>query len=127
MMLVCVFCLMLRRPPRSTLTDTLFPYTTLFRSIGNEILSGRTQHKNIAFIGQRLNALGIRLMEVRVIADLEAAIVAALNEVRRRFDYVFTTGGIGPTHADITAACIATAFGLTPVVHPEEIRRHACW
>src|SRR3546814_2564075 len=58
-------------------------------------------------------------MEVRVIADLEAAIVAALNEVRRRFDYVFTTGGIGPTHDDITAECIAKAFGLPLVVHPE--------
>src|SRR3546814_3164909 len=58
-------------------------------------------------------------MEVRVVADLEAAIVAALNEVRRRFDYVFTTGGIGPTHDDITAECIAKAFGLPLVVHPE--------
>src|SRR3546814_7993594 len=58
-------------------------------------------------------------MEVRVIADLEAAIVSALNEVRRRFDYVFTTGGIGPTHDDITAECIAKAFGLPLVVHPE--------
>ena len=87
--------------------------------IGNEILSGRTQDKNLAFIGERLNELGIRLMEVRVIPDVEAVIVGTLNEVRRRFDYVFTTGGIGPTHDDITAECVAKAFGLPLVVHPE--------
>src|SRR3546814_6977693 len=68
--------------------------TACLLDIGNEILTGRTQDKNIALIGQRLNELGIRLMEVRVVSDLEAANVAALNEVRRRFDYVFTTGGV---------------------------------
>jgi len=87
--------------------------------IGNEILSGRTQDKNVAFIGQRLNDLGIRLMEVRVLPDVEAIIVEGLNEVRRRFDYVFTTGGIGPTHDDITADCIAKAFGLPLIVNPQ--------
>ena len=87
--------------------------------IGNEILSGRTQDKNVAFIGQRLNDLGIRLMEVRVLPDLEAVIVAGLNEVRQRFDYVFTTGGIGPTHDDITADCVAKAFGRALIVNPE--------
>ena len=87
--------------------------------IGNEILSGRTQDKNVAFIGQRLNDLGIRLMEVRVLPDVEAVVVAGLNEVRRRFDYVFTTGGIGPTHDDITAECVAKAFGRPLIVNPE--------
>ena len=87
--------------------------------IGNEILSGRTQDKNVAFIGGGLNDLGVRLMEVRVIPDVEAVIVDTLNEVRRRFDYVFTTGGIGPTHDDITADCVAKAFGLPLIVNPE--------
>lgn len=80
--------------------------------IGNEILSGRTQDKNLAFIGERLNGLGIRLTEARIIPDVEATIVDTLNEVRRHFDYVFTTGGIGPTHDDITADCVAKAFGV---------------
>ena len=87
--------------------------------IGNEILSGRTQDRNVAFIGQGLNDLGIRLMEVRVIPDVEAVIVETLNEVRRRYDYVFTTGGIGPTHDDITADCVAKAFGRPLIVNPE--------
>lgn len=87
--------------------------------IGNEILSGRTKDANLAFLGTRLNEIGIRLMEARVIPDVEATIVATLNEVRARFDYVFTTGGIGPTHDDITAACVAKAFGLPLTLHPE--------
>jgi len=87
--------------------------------IGNEILSGRTQDKNMAFLGQGLNDLGIRLMEVRVIPDIEAVVVGTLNDVRRRFDYVFTTGGIGPTHDDITADCVAKAFGRPLIVNPE--------
>ena len=90
--------------------------------IGNEILSGRTQDKNTAFLGQGLNELGVRLMEVRVIPDVEQVIVDTLNEVRRRFDYVFTTGGIGPTHDDITADCVARAFGLPLIVNPEARR-----
>ncbi|MEQ8326948.1 MAG: molybdopterin-binding protein [Parvibaculum sp.] len=95
------------------------PVTACLLIIGNEILSGRTQDKNLAFIGQGLNEIGIRLMEVRVIPDVEAVIVETLNEVRRRFDYVFTTGGIGPTHDDITADCVAKAFGLALIVNPE--------
>jgi molybdenum cofactor synthesis domain-containing protein len=87
--------------------------------IGNEILSGRTQDKNLAYIGQGLNELGVRLMEVRVIPDDERVIIDTLNEVRRGFDYVFTTGGIGPTHDDITADCVAKAFGLPLIVNPE--------
>jgi len=95
------------------------PVTACLLIIGNEILSGRTQDKNLAFIGQGLNGIGIRLMEVRVIPDVEAVIVDTLNDVRRRFDYVFTTGGIGPTHDDITADCVAKAFGVPLIVNPE--------
>jgi molybdenum cofactor synthesis domain-containing protein len=91
--------------------------------IGNEILSGRTKDSNMAFIAARLTELGIRLQEARIIPDIEATIVATLNEVRARFDYVFTTGGIGPTHDDITAECVAKAFGLPLVQHPEAMRR----
>ncbi len=87
--------------------------------IGNEILSGRTQDTNIAFLGERLNELGVRLMEARVIPDIEGTIVATVNEARARFTYVFTTGGIGPTHDDITAASIAKAFGVPLNEHPE--------
>jgi molybdenum cofactor synthesis domain-containing protein len=87
--------------------------------IGNEILSGRTQDANIAYLGERLNELGVRLMEARVIPDAEDTIVATVNETRARFDYVFTTGGIGPTHDDITAASVAKAFGVPVIEHPE--------
>lgn len=80
--------------------------------IGNEILSGRIQDANLAYIGRRCDALGVRLTEARVIADDEAAIISHVNECRVRFTYVFTTGGIGPTHDDITAATVAKAFGV---------------
>lgn len=79
--------------------------------IGNEILSGRTEDKNIAWIARELNETGIRLAEVRVIPDIEQAIADTVNACRKAFAYVFTTGGIGPTHDDITAASIARAFG----------------
>ncbi len=95
------------------------PVTACLVVIGNEILSGRTQDKNTAFIGEQLDRLGIRLMEVRVVPDVEAVIVATVNAVRRSFDYVFTTGGIGPTHDDITADCVAKAFGVPLIIHPE--------
>ena len=90
--------------------------------IGNEILSGRTQDANLAFLAQGLNEAGIRLREARVIPDDHDVIVSTVNEVRGAFDYVFTTGGIGPTHDDITAQCIADAFGVELVVHPEARR-----
>jgi molybdenum cofactor synthesis domain-containing protein len=80
--------------------------------IGNEILSGRTQDVNLAFLAKALNEVGIRIMEARVVRDEEAAIVDAVNACRAAYDYVFTTGGIGPTHDDITSACIARAFGV---------------
>lgn len=91
--------------------------------IGNEILSGRTQDANLAFMGRTLNEAGIRLKEVRVVADEEPAIIEAVNVCRARYDHVFTTGGIGPTHDDITAACIAKAVGRRLVRHPEAERR----
>jgi molybdenum cofactor synthesis domain-containing protein len=84
--------------------------------IGEEILSGRTSDENIAYIAAYLTRVGISLREVRVVADLEAAIVAAVNELRPRFSYVFTTGGIGPTHDDITTDAIAKAFQVPVVV-----------
>ncbi len=87
--------------------------------IGNEILSGRTQDANVAFLGKSLNELGIRLMEVRVVADIEEEIVDAVNTLRKRYDYLFTTGGIGPTHDDITADSVAAAFGMGIDYHPE--------
>jgi molybdenum cofactor synthesis domain-containing protein len=80
--------------------------------IGNEILSGRTQDKNLNFLAVGLNEIGIQLREVRVIPDVREKIVATINECRAEFDYVFTTGGIGPTHDDITSECIAEAFGV---------------
>jgi molybdenum cofactor synthesis domain-containing protein len=80
--------------------------------IGDEILSGRTKDKNIGYIAEYLTGIGIDLKEVRVVADDEAAIVEAVNAMRHRWTYVFTTGGIGPTHDDITADCVAKAFGV---------------
>src|SRR6516165_8518063 len=88
--------------------------------IGDEILSGRTKDKNVGYIAEYLTALGIDLMEVRVVGDEESAIVEALNALRRRYTYVFTTGGIGPTHDDITADAVAKAFGV-PVDYDERI------
>ena len=81
--------------------------------IGDEILSGRTKDKNIGYIAEYCTNIGIDVKEVRVVPDEEAEIVSALNALRSRYAYVFTTGGIGPTHDDITADCIAKAFGVT--------------
>jgi molybdenum cofactor synthesis domain-containing protein len=81
--------------------------------IGDEILSGRTKDKNIGTIADHLTAIGIRLSEVRIVPDVEAEIVAAVDALRGRYDYLFTTGGIGPTHDDITADAVAKAFGVT--------------
>jgi molybdenum cofactor synthesis domain-containing protein len=91
--------------------------------IGNEILSGKTQDTNLQFLGFELAKLGIRLAEGRVVRDDPAAIVRHLNECRREFTYVFTTGGIGPTHDDITAECVAQAFGLPLVLNEEAVER----
>ena len=86
--------------------------------IGNEVLSGRTQDANIRFLATRLGELGIPLREVRIIPDVPQTIIDTVNEVRAKFDYVFTTGGIGPTHDDITSECIAAAFGVPWEPHP---------
>ncbi len=91
--------------------------------IGDEILSGRTKDKNIGFIAEYLTNLGIDLKEVRVVADDEPAIIEALNTLRERYDYVFTTGGIGPTHDDITADAVAKAFGVRIDHHPDVVAR----
>ena len=91
--------------------------------IGNEILSGRTPDVNLNHLARTLGDWGVQLREARVLPDLEAEIVAAVNDCRRRFNYVFTTGGIGPTHDDITAACIAKAFDVPLVVSPEIAER----
>ena len=91
--------------------------------IGNEILSGKTQDTNLQFLGAELASKGITLAEARVLRDDKAAIVAAVNECRAAYTYVFTTGGIGPTHDDITAECIAEAFGRDLVLHEEAVKR----
>ncbi|HLJ65277.1 MAG TPA: molybdopterin-binding protein [Stellaceae bacterium] len=90
--------------------------------IGNEILSGRTQDTNLAFLAKGLNEVGVSLREARVIPDIVEEIVATVNEVRAKFDYVFTTGGIGPTHDDITGASIARALGVPYRLNPEAHR-----
>lgn len=90
--------------------------------IGNEILSGRTKDANLPFLGAELNKLGIQMREARVVADIESDIIDALNACRVKYDYVFTTGGIGPTHDDITAGCVAKAFGQKLIRHPEAER-----
>jgi molybdenum cofactor synthesis domain-containing protein len=91
--------------------------------IGNEILSGKTQDVNIQFLGQSLARLGIRLVEARVIRDEPETIAAVLNACRREYTYVFTTGGIGPTHDDLTAESVAKAFGVELVLDEEAARR----
>ena len=97
-------------------------WTAALVVIGDEILSGRTEEKNIAQVANWLNPQGIRLAEVRVVPDQQEAIVAAVNALRPNHDYVFTTGGIGPTHDDITVDAIAAAFGVPVVIHPEARR-----
>jgi len=89
--------------------------------IGNEILSGRTRDANLSFLGKRCDELGILLQEARVIQDDEQTIIDAVNASRTKYDYVFTTGGIGPTHDDITTASIARAFGVGLVRHPDAV------
>lgn len=89
--------------------------------IGDEVLSGRTRDANLGYISKHLNLIGVQVREARVIPDIEDVIVATINEVRARYDYVFTTGGIGPTHDDITADAMAKAFGVAIGYHPEAI------
>jgi len=100
--------------------------TAALAIIGDEILSGRTIDQNINFLAQNLSSTGINLREVRVVPDVEAEIIFALNEVRKKFDYVFTSGGIGPTHDDITAEAVAKAFNdrLIKNLEAEQILFH---
>jgi molybdenum cofactor synthesis domain-containing protein len=90
--------------------------------IGDEILSGRTLDSNVNTIAKFLSALGIDLMEVRMVHDIEAQIISAVNDLRNVYEYIFTTGGIGPTHDDITADCMAKAFGVGISEHPAALR-----
>ncbi|MEM7098005.1 MAG: molybdopterin-binding protein [Pseudomonadota bacterium] len=102
------------------------PVTACVLIIGNEILSGRTQDINLNHLATTLGSWGIQVREARVIPDVKETIVAAINETRVSFNYVFTTGGIGPTHDDITADCVASAFGVALYEHPaiaERIRK----
>jgi molybdenum cofactor synthesis domain-containing protein len=94
-------------------------WTAALAVIGDEILSGRTQDKNVAQLATWLNIQGIRLAEVRIVPDVTARIAETVNALRATHDYLFTTGGIGPTHDDITVDAIAEAFGVPVVVHPE--------
>jgi len=87
--------------------------------IGNEILSGRTQDLNVAIISNWLNKLGVKLEEVRFITDNEIKIIKTVNELRKKFKYIFTTGGIGPTHDDITSKSVSKAFKVKYCYHPE--------
>ena len=98
--------------------NTISPNACLL-IIGNEILSGKTQDANLQFFGTELAKIGVQLQEARVLRDEEDAIVSTLNKCRARFTYVFTTGGIGPTHDDITARCVAKAFGRELVLNEE--------
>jgi molybdenum cofactor synthesis domain-containing protein len=93
--------------------------TAAILAIGDELLSGRTKDKNIGHLAELLTLSGIDLKEVRIVADEEDAIVAALNALREKYDYVFTSGGIGPTHDDITADAVSKAFGV-PCIHETE-------
>ena len=97
-------------------------WTAALVVIGDEILSGRTHDRNIAQVASWLQVQGIRLMEVRVVPDVEERIAEAVNALRTAHDYLFTTGGIGPTHDDITVDAVAKALGLPVVVHPEARR-----
>ena len=90
--------------------------------IGNEILSGRTQDTNTSTLATWLNSIGVKVEEVRVIPDIEKTIVSILNSLRVSYDYVFTTGGIGPTHDDITAESVSKAFGLRYEIHKEAFK-----
>lgn len=87
--------------------------------IGDEILSGRTEDQNINFLAKNLAEMGIRLSEVRVVPDIEEEIIFALNEIRKKYNYVFTSGGIGPTHDDITALSVSKAFGQKLIQNEE--------
>ena len=97
-------------------------WTAALLVIGDEILSGRTQDRNVAQVASWMNRQGIRLAEVRIVPDVQEVIAEAVNALRARYDYLFTTGGIGPTHDDITVDSIAAAFGVPVVIDPQARR-----
>ena len=99
--------------------DQARQWTAALLVIGDEILSGRTEDRNVTQVATWLNEQGIRLAEVRMVPDVEGRIVEAVNELRAQHDYLFTTGGIGPTHDDITVEAIAAAFDVPVIIHPE--------
>lgn len=101
------------------------PATAAMLAIGDELLSGRTKDRNIGHLSEVLTIAGIDLKEVRIVGDEPHIIADTLNTLRRSYDYVFTSGGIGPTHDDITADAVGAAFGLTVGEHPEALRRLA--
>jgi molybdenum cofactor synthesis domain-containing protein len=103
------------------MTDQPRIWTAALAVIGDEILSGRTQDKNVAQIATWLNVQGIRLREVRVVPDVEEEIIGAVNALNAKYDYLFTTGGIGPTHDDITVDAVAKALGVEVVHHPDAV------
>ena len=94
------------------MNDSPTTITAAVLVIGDEILSGRTKDKNLGYIAEYLTRVGVDVREARVVPDIEEEIVAAVNALRSRYDYLFTTGGIGPTHDDITADCVAKAMGV---------------
>lgn len=104
---------------KKKMSESAKPITAAVLIIGNEILSGRTLDKNANYIAQKLTEKGVRLMEVRTIPDIAETVIATVNELRHKFDYLFTTGGIGPTHDDITAECISRAFDVPYEQHPQ--------
>ena len=101
--------------------------TAAILAIGDELLSGRTRDSNINFLASWLTQRGVKLTEARIVADDKTAIIEALNVLRSSYDYVFTSGGIGPTHDDITAQSIASAFGVEVIEHPEAIALIEQW
>ena len=105
------------------MTASAHTKTAAILVIGDEILSGRTKDKNIGWLAEQLNDIGIDLVEARVIADVEDTIMTHVKTLSEAYDYVFTSGGIGPTHDDITTASIAKAFGHRVIRHPEAVRR----
>jgi len=105
------------------MAETVKDISAALLIIGDEILSGRTKDANLSYLAVWLNEIGIQLAEVRVVPDIEDEIAAAVNALRSKFDYLFTTGGIGPTHDDITVDSVAKAFEVPVVVHPEAYRR----
>ena len=105
--------------------DTPTTVTAAVLVIGDEILSGRTKDRNLGYIAEYLAKIGVDVREARVVPDVEDEIVAALDALRARYDYVLTTGGIGPTHDDITADAVARAFGVAIDEDPRVIADHA--